>query len=159
MMETSKTLGKWLWPLAGAGACLGLGIASGLSTVGGDGSWYRALEKPAGTPPSWVFGPVWSVLYVMMGVALGRLVFRGAWPAVRLFALQFVLNLAWTPVFFGAQQVAMALAVILALWLALLGTILAARMPDRISAWLLLPYLAWVSYATYLNAGIFWLNR
>lgn len=127
--------------------------------MGGDGSWYRALEKTPGTPPSWVFGPVWSVLYVMMGVAAGRLIYRRAWPAVRLFGLQFILNLAWTPVFFGAQQVALALAVIFALWLALLGTILAAHKRDRLSAWLLLPYLAWVSYASYLNVGIFLLNR
>lgn len=159
MTETSRTSGRWLWPVAGAGMCLGLGIASGLSTAGGDNSWYQVLEKPPGTPPPWVFGPVWSVLYVMMGVAAGRLVFRRAWPAVGLFGLQFALNLAWTPVFFGAREVGLALAVILALWVSLLATILLARKRDRVSAWLLVSYLAWVSYATYLNAGIFWLNR
>jgi tryptophan-rich sensory protein len=127
--------------------------------MGGDDTWYQVLVKTPGTPPPWVFGPVWSVLYVMMGVAGGRLIFRRVWPAVGLFGLQFVLNLAWTPVFFGAREPGMALLVILALWVSVLGTIFLARKWDRVSAWLLVPYLAWVSYATYLNAGIFWLNR
>lgn len=156
MNVQARTPGRYLWPLAGAGACLALGIASGLSTMGGDSTWYQGLEKPPGTPPAWVFGPVWSVLYMMMGVAVGRLIFRRAWPAVGLFGVQFLLNLTWTPVFFGAQQVGIALAVILALWVFLVVTIFLSRKWDGVAAWLLLPYLAWVSYAMYLNAGI-WL--
>ena len=151
--------GKWAWPLGGAIVCLGLGIASGLSGVGGADTWYRALEKPPGTPPPWVFGPVWSVLYLMMGVAAGRLIYRRKMRAAGVFAVQFALNLAWTPVFFGMHQVAAALAVIVALWVLLLATIVLAWKADRISAFLLMPYLAWVSYATYLNGGIFLLNR
>jgi tryptophan-rich sensory protein len=145
--------------LIGALLCLGLGTASGLSTVGGGDSWYRELTKPPGTPPGWVFGPVWSVLYLMMGTALGRLVSRRSWQVVWVFAMQMVLNLVWTPVFFGMHQIAAALAVICALWFGVLATILLAHKKDRVSAWLLMPYLAWVSYATYLNAGLFWLNR
>ena len=151
--------GKWAWPLGGAIVCLGLGIASGLSGVGGADTWYRTLEKPPGTPPPWVFGPVWSVLYLMMGVAAGRLIYRRKMRAAGVFAVQFALNLAWTPVFFGMHQVAAALAVIVALWVLLLATIVLAWKADRISAFLLMPYLAWVSYATYLNSGIFLLNR
>lgn len=157
-MDTKESPGKWLWPLAGALVCLGLGSASGLSSVGGDDSWYKDLAKPPGTPPPWLFGPVWSVLYLMMGVAVGRLIHRRSWQAVWVFVMQFVLNLIWTPVFFGAQQVAAALAIIVAIWLGVFSTILLARKADRASAGLLIPYLLWVSYATYLNAGIFWLN-
>ncbi len=157
-MNTKESPGKWLWPVAGALVCLGLGSASGLSSLGGDDSWYKDLAKPPGTPPPWLFGPVWSVLYLMMGVAVGRLIHRRSWQAVWVFVMQFVLNLIWTPVFFGAQQVAAALAIIVAIWLGVFSTILLARKADRASAGLLIPYLLWVSYATYLNAGIFWLN-
>ncbi|RYD17285.1 MAG: tryptophan-rich sensory protein, partial [Verrucomicrobiaceae bacterium] len=138
---------------------LGLGIASGLSSAGGGGEWYQGLTKPSGTPPSWVFGPVWSVLYLMMGIALGRLVHRKAWSAVWVFCAQFALNVVWTPVFFGAHRIALAMAIIVALWLGIVMLIRMARGVDRLSAGLLLPYLAWVSYATYLNAGFLWLNR
>ncbi len=159
MSGNGKSIGRWGWPLAGALICLGLGTASGLSSVGGADSWYRDLMKPPGTPPPWIFGPVWSVLYLMMGTALGRLIHRRAWPAVAVFGFQMVMNLAWTPVFFGAHQIGAALGVILFMWLGLLVTILVARKSDPLAPWLLVPYLVWVSYASYLNAGIFWLNR
>ena len=158
MSDREKSSGRWLWPVVGALACLGLGTASGLSSVGGDSEWYQALVKPPGTPPPWVFGPVWSVLYLMMGVALGRLIHRRAWQAVVVFGLQLVLNLAWTPVFFGMQESGLALAIISAMWLGVLSTMLLALKVDRVSAWLLIPYLTWVTYASYLNAGFFWLN-
>ena len=159
MSVAGKTPGRWGWSLLGAVVCLGLGTASGLSTVGGADSWYRELVKPPGTPPGWIFGPVWSVLYLLMGTALGRFVSRRSWQVVWVFAMQMGLNLVWTPVFFGMHQIAAALAVICALWLGVLATILMAYKHDRVSAWLLMPYLAWVTYATYLNAGLFWLNR
>lgn len=145
--------------MAGALVCLGLGIASGLLSAGGGGEWYQGLVKPPGTPPPWVFGPVWTVLYLMMGVALGRLVDRKAWSAVWVFCVQFALNVAWTPVFFGAHQAGVALGIIIALWGGIVVLIRMVRRVDGISAGLLLPYLAWVSYASYLNAGFYWLNR
>jgi translocator protein len=159
MSEGVKSTGSWGWPLLGAVTCLALGTASGLSTAGGMGSWYRELVKPSGTPPSWVFGPVWSVLYLMMGTALGRLIHRRAWSAVAAFGFQMILNLAWTPVFFGAHRIGAALFVIVSMWLGVWATILLARKSDPLAAGLLVPYLVWVSYATYLNAGFFWLNR
>lgn len=159
MTEYRRSKLNWILPVVGAVGCLALGTASGLSTVGGDDSWYRAIVKPPGTPPGWVFGPVWSILYLMMGIALGRLIVRRAWPAVWVFAMQMVLNLVWTPVFFGLHQIAVALAVIGALWFGVLATILFSRKVDGISAWLLTPYLIWVTYASYLNAGLLWLNR
>ena len=158
-MKTEESPGKWLWPVIGARVCLGLGSASGLSSLGGDDSWYQDLVKPPGTPPPWIFGPVWSILYVMMGVSVGRLIHRGGRLVVWVFALQFVLNLLWTPVFFGKQEIAVALAIIVAICLGLAATIRMAGKSDRVAAWLLVPYLLWVSYAAYLNAGIFWLNR
>lgn len=159
MKRDGREWHKWRWPILCAFGCVMFGTLSGLLTVPGIGSWYRGLTSPPGTPPGWVFGPVWSVLYLAMGVALGRLIFQKAWNAVRLFGVQFCLNLAWTPVFFGAHLAGVALVVIALLWMTLLATILLAKKTDRVAAGLLVPYLAWVSYASYLNAGFFFLNR
>ena len=139
--------------------CLGLGTAAALTSTGGGDPWYKELIKPPGTPPPWLFGPVWSVLYLLMGCALGRLIHRRAKSAIGVFIMQFGLNLIWTPIFFEMQQIPAALAVIVAIWLGVAATISLARQVDRISAYLLIPYILWVSYATYLNAGLFWLNR
>ncbi|NNM27955.1 MAG: tryptophan-rich sensory protein, partial [Akkermansiaceae bacterium] len=119
---------------------------------------------PPGTPPGWVFGPVWTVLYALIGAALALVWHRGeAGPpkraAVTAWFVQFALNLLWTPVFFGAHRILPALAVIVALLAAIAITILLFRKVDRPASWLLVPYLCWVSYATYLNAGYLVLNR
>ncbi len=161
-MTDSPSSGKvsaWVWPIVGAVVCLGLGLASGLSTVSGGGGWYQELLKPPGNPPSWLFGPVWTVLYLLMGIAAGRLIHRKASGAVTLFVIQFVLNLAWTPVFFGAHAIGWALAIIFGIWGFLALTIRSAEKADHLSALLLIPYLFWIMYATYLNAAIGWLNR
>ncbi len=149
---------RWWWPVGGAAACLVLGWVSGLVGTG-DGGWYRDLEKPPGTPPAWIFGPVWTVLYLLMGWAAGRLLAIGARRPFALFAFQFLLNLAWTPVFFGLRQPSAALGILALLWVALAWTIRASARRDRPAAFLLAPYLAWISYAAYLNAGIVLLNR
>ncbi|PAW64034.1 MAG: hypothetical protein B9S36_03395 [Verrucomicrobiia bacterium Tous-C2TDCM] len=140
-----------------------LGATGGLVTVGAIPDWYAKLAKPPGTPPNAVFGPTWSLLYLMIGVSVARVWHIGpAGPgkqqALIRFAIQMILNLTWTPLFFGAHLAAVALFVIVALWVTILLTILAFRPLDRIAARLLLPYLAWVSYAIYLNAGILVLN-
>jgi tryptophan-rich sensory protein len=126
--------------------------------------WYRLLQRPPGTPPGWVFGPVWTALYLMMGLALALLWQNpaskpGARRAIILFIVQLLLNLSWTPVFFGLQRIDIALGLIVALWVAIVVAIAAARPVSRAAAWLLVPYYAWVSYATYLNAGFFLFNR
>ena len=162
MTDTASSPGRvsaWAWPVAGAAVCLGLGLASGLSTVSGGGDWYQDLQKPPGNPPAWLFGPVWTVLYLLMGVAAGRLIHRRASGAVTLFVIQFLLNLAWTPVFFGAHAIGWALVIIFGIWGFLAFTIRSADKADHLSAVLLLPYLLWIMYATYLNAAIGWLNR
>lgn len=125
-----------------------------------DASWYQALDTPTWAPPGWIFGPVWISLYTLMGVA-AWLVWRSpAGPARRValiaFGIQLVLNAAWTPVFFGLRSVGGGLAVILLLLGAIVATIVWFRRCSSIAAWLLAPYLAWVSFATALNGAI-WL--
>ncbi|MFO1495689.1 MAG: TspO/MBR family protein [Lysobacterales bacterium] len=125
-------------------------------------AWFAALAKPSWQPPNWLFGPVWTALYLMMGVAAGLVWLRGPSTAVRLaltvFAVQLVLNALWTPVFFGARALGAALGVILLLWLAIALTIKHFWPLHRLAAALLLPYLAWVSFATALNAELWRLN-
>ena len=142
--------------------CIGGGAASGLATPPGD--WYASLAKPAWTPPPWVFGPAWTLLYAMMAVAAWRLWRRRhARPrdsrrALAFFAVQLALNFAWTPVFFGMQRPDLALVVIVLLWVAIAATIVLAWKACRTAAALLVPYLAWVTFATALNTAIWRLN-
>lgn len=128
------------------------------------GSWYAGLEKPSFNPSNAVFGPVWTVLYVLMAVAVWR-----AWKtgheagqatglAVALFALQLILNAGWSLVFFGLEAPGPAFGVIVALWLAIAATVLAFRRLDGLAALMMLPYLAWVSFAAVLNFSIWQLN-
>ncbi len=143
---------------------LTLGAAGGWITARAIPDWYASLRKPPGTPPNGLFGPMWTMLYVAMGVAFALVWHRApAGPpkkrAMVLFLIQFALNLAWTPLFFGAGQIAGALGLIVILFLAIALTIAAFRPLDRLAMWLLVPYLGWVGYATYLNAGFFWWNR
>ena len=124
--------------------------------------WYQALRKPSGTPPSWVFGPTWTVLYTMIAIVFLRMVFikRKKTPAwvFALFFFQLALNLAWSPVFFQKRDVRSAFGIIVALLAFLLATIAALFRYDRLGALLLVPYLVWVAYATRLNYGIMTLN-
>ena len=141
--------------------CVAGGAASGLASPPGD--WYASLAKPSWTPPGWLFGPVWTALYAMMGVAAWRL-WRargrtsGADGALVLFGTQLALNFAWTPVFFGMRAPGAALAVIVVLWALIAATIAASWRVDRAAGVLLVPYLAWVTFATALNAAIWRLN-
>ena len=146
------------------------GFLVGLTTRDADPGWYDSLEKPSWNPPSAVFGPVWTTLYATMGLA-SWLVWRrwrqsedereraGAMGALVLYAVQLVVNLAWSPVFFGMQRIGAALAVIVVLWGLIVATIDRFRRVSGLAALLLLPYLAWVSFATALNATIWWQNR
>jgi tryptophan-rich sensory protein len=143
--------------------CLGVAMASGSVTYPEIPTWYASLAKPSWTPPNWVFPLVWSVLYVMMGVSLWLLWDRAADTATRqtaiaLFFLQLVLNAAWSPVFFGLHHTRVALVITVLLAAAIAATMVAAWRTQRMAAWLLVPYLAWVVYATTLNAGIVALN-
>lgn len=126
------------------------------------GAWYAALAKPAWTPPSAVFGPVWTVLYVMMAVAVW-LVWQKRHTtrvglALALWVLQLTLNALWSWLFFGRHQIGLALVDIGLLWLAIAATIVAFRRVHRVAALLLVPYLAWVSFASALNWALWRLN-
>lgn len=123
--------------------------------------WYAQLAKPSFTPPNWAFGPVWTALYVMMAIA-AWLTWRTDSPlrsrALALWAVQLALNLAWSMLFFGARQPGLALAEIVALLLAIIATIALFARVAPLAAWLLVPYLAWVGYASALNFAIWRLN-
>lgn len=125
--------------------------------------WYENLNKPPWTPPSWVFGPVWSLLYLLMGIS-AWLVWRrtGLGAAVlplTLFGIQLLLNVAWSVLFFGLRSPGAALIDIVLLWFAILATVIAFWWRSAPAAWLMLPYLAWVSFAVALNLAIWNLNR
>lgn len=142
--------------------CLGIGALGAAVVETGPDSWYAGLAKPSFNPPNAVFGPVWTVLYVMMGVAAWR-VWRAAdrdttRGPLTLFALQLALNLGWTVVFFGLQKTGSSVATIVVLDVAVLVTTLAFHTVDRVAAWLLYPYCAWIAFATVLTIAIWRLN-
>lgn len=146
--------------------CVGGGALSGLATADSVRTWYPTLNKPPFNPPGWVFGPVWTALYAMMGIAaflVWRLLGRGRDGLVRAallaFAIQLALNFAWSPVFFGARSILGGFIVILALLAAIAVTTLLFFRVNRVAGVLMLPYLAWVSFATVLNGAILSLNR
>ena len=123
------------------------------------GDWYDSLAKPEWNPPSWIFGPVWTVLYLMMAIAAWMVWKRNGWrQPIRLYFLQLVLNAAWTPIFFGAHQPGWALVDILALWIAVLLTLLTFLRVSKAAGWLLVPYLAWVTFAAFLNFTLWRMN-
>lgn len=140
-----------------------VGAIGAVFTVSEIGTWYAELEKPPGVPPNWVFGPVWTVLYTLMGVSIA-LVWHRVEPgvekkrAVTWFVIQMILNVKWTPAFFAMHWLGIALAIIIALLVAIGFTIRHFRKVDGTAAILLIPYFLWVCYATYLNAGYWWLN-
>jgi len=126
------------------------------------GEWYAGLKKPAWNPPAWIFGPVWTTLYTMMALAAWLVWKRGGFVAQRkplaLFLTQLVLNAAWTPLFFGLHWPGIAFAEIVLLWLAIAATLAAFCVVSCTAAWLLVPYLGWVSFAAALNFELWRLN-
>ena len=139
-----------------------VGALSGLAAGGAFVSFYDALRKPPATPPPAVFGPAWTVLYLLMGIA-AWLVWREGLNhqtalALGLFAAQLALNFAWSLIFFGQHRIGAALLEIAVLWLVILATIVAFWTVRPAAGALLLPYLGWVTFAAYLNVGIWRLN-
>jgi tryptophan-rich sensory protein len=146
-----------------------LGFLSGYLTQTGVTSWYRELNKPFFNPPNWVFGPAWTLLYILMGFSFGRIwqvAARSRYPIISiyakkglgLFALHFILNLAWTPVFFAWQKPGFAIFIILTM-LFLIGWLIKHFFRlDRVASFLLVPYFGWVAFASILNISIYWLN-
>jgi len=123
------------------------------------GVWYASLSKPTWNPPGWIFGPVWTVLYMMMAMAAWLVWKRDGWrQALWLYVIQLALNAAWTPIFFGAQQIGWAFAVSTALWLAIMFMLLTFLRVSKVAGWLLMPYLAWVTFAAFLNFTLWRMN-
>ncbi|HCC22133.1 TspO protein [Candidatus Uhrbacteria bacterium RIFOXYC2_FULL_47_19] len=139
------------------------GVVGSFFTIPSVPTWYAGIVKPALNPPAWLFGPVWTTLFVLMGVAaflvwnkgLDR---KGVKIALGIFLGQLVLNTIWSIVFFGLHSPGGALTEIIFLWLAILATIIAFAKISKPAAWLLLPYILWVSFAAYLNYSIWILN-
>lgn len=144
---------------------LAVGGLSGYFTSSSVAGWYRTLEAPPFAPPDWVFGPVWTALYIMMGWAAFLVASetgctaRHRRRALGLFFLQLALNFLWSLLFFGLERPDLALIDILALWIAIGLTWRQFARVARLAGWLLVPYWAWVSFAAVLNAGFWWLNH
>jgi benzodiazapine receptor len=142
-------------------ACLLLGSLSGIATASAVSGWYALVIKPAWNPPNWLFAPVWSLLYLMMGAA-----FALVWHekgknnkmALVLFVVQFILNLFWSVLFFALARMDLALIEILVLWVFIFLSIFSFYKVNLTAAYLLVPYLLWVSFASVLNANLVFLN-
>lgn len=139
------------------------GIIGSVFTVSSIPDWYATLTKPLLNPPNWIFGPVWTTLYALMGISIFLVWKTGVHKkvvknAVAVFGLQLGLNALWSIVFFGAQNPGLALINILLLWITILWTIILFSKISRPAMYLLIPYLLWVSFATYLNLAIWLLN-
>ncbi len=157
---TSK---EWLVLLAFFVLCFGAAGIGGAATGPAIEGWFSELIKPSWNPPNWLFGPVWTVLYAMIAIS-GWLVWRSdasersKTPAYIAFGVQLALNSLWSVLFFGLHQIFFALIEIVVLWLAIATTAWLFKPHSRAAALMLLPYLAWVSFATFLNATIWQLN-
>lgn len=159
MKRKKKRIVRVLPLLGWIALCELAGVIGSVFTISAIPTWYAGLVKPDVRPPNWVFGPVWTTLYALMGIA-GYLVWskrRG--QALRIFGVQLVLNATWSIIFFGLQSPGWALVNIVALWLAIVGTIKEFYRVSKPAAYLLVPYLVWVSFASYLNYSIWVLNR
>lgn len=139
--------------------CLIAGVIGGLFTAESIPTWYAQLQKPAFNPPNWVFGPVWTTLYVLMGVSF-YLIWekeKNKTPAV-IFGVQLLFNVLWSILFFGLRSPFYAFIEIIALWMMIAATILAFHSIDKRASLLLVPYILWVSFAAFLNFSIWQLN-
>lgn len=153
VVRSGLVLGVWL------AVCFGAAVFGAQFMPG---AWYAGLRKPAWNPPNWIFGPVWTALYAMMAVAAWLVWRRVGWRVgarpLGTFLVQLILNAIWSAIFFGLQRPAFAFAEIVLLWVAILATVLGFRRVSPVAAWLLVPYLAWVSFAAVLNFSLWRLN-
>ena len=145
--------------------CLAIGYLSSRFTIEGVETWYPTLQKPAFNPPNWLFAPVWNALYIMMGIAAGLV-----WNRIEhqkeivkkgliFFWIQLALNALWSYLFFSLHNPLLAFLEIIVLWLMIYETFVQFGKVNKVASYLILPYLAWVTFATVLTASIWWLNR
>jgi len=150
---------QWLVLAGFIAICLAVGALGGFATASSVTEWYPTLNKPSWNPPNWIFGPVWTTLYIMMAIAAWLVWRRGAsGTAMILFFAQLALNLAWSFLFFGARSPWLGLVGIAMLLVALVATVVVFFQRDKLAGVLMLPYLAWVSFASFLNFTIWRLN-
>ena len=164
MSDSSRTAStKWTALAIWIAICFAAAGIGALMTTPALGDWYVKLNKPAWTPPNGVFGPVWTLLYAIMGLAAWMVwlqrASRNVTPALSIFAIQLILNVAWSGLFFGLHSPGAGLLAIVALWCAIAATILSFRRAVALAGWILVPYLAWVSFAMALNFEIWRLNK
>lgn len=145
--------------------CVIVGYISGVVTQESVTTWYTTINKPSFNPPNWIFAPVWTTLFVMMGIAAGLV-----WDRIEIqketvkkgltfFAIQLALNALWSFIFFGLHNPMLALLEIIVLWLMIYETFVQFNKVNKIAGFLFIPYLLWVTFALVLNASIYWLNR
>lgn len=143
--------------------CEILGTVGSLATIPNIPTWYEGLMKPPFTPPNWIFGPVWTTLFALMGIA-AYLIWQSGWSkkqvkkAIKVFGVQFAFNILWSFLFFGIRSPIAGLICIGILWISIAWTIQSFMKVSKLAGYLLVPYLLWVTLATYLNAGILILN-
>lgn len=137
------------------------GLIGSYFTINAIPTWYAYLNKPSFSPPNWLFGPVWLTLYLMMGIAVYLNWIKNTKQAkfnVRLFFIHLFFNLIWTPVFFGLKDTLFALYIIIMIWIFIVAMIISFRKVNKLSSLLLIPYLLWVTFASFLNYFIWRLN-
>ena len=161
-MQNSKTV-RVIKFLVSIIACQLAGYIGSIFTTPEIAGWYALLHKPSFSPPDWVFAPVWTTLFLLMGISLylvwkKQILAEGKGLAVSIFIFQLVLNILWSLLFFGFHSPLAGLIEIIALWVMILFTIESFYEISRASAWLLLPYILWVTFAGVLNFFIWWLN-
>lgn len=153
---------QWIGLIVFITICLGAGGLGAITTTPEIDGWYKTIEKPTWNPPAYVFGPVWTTLYIMMGTAAWLVWkpvgFKAAKTPLTLFAVQLVLNGAWSWVFFHFHQPGWAFVEIVVLWLAIGATTITFFRCSKTAGWLMVPYLMWVSFASVLNFAIWRLN-
>jgi translocator protein len=159
MSPTRQMIGLIVW----VAVCLGAGFVGSRFNIGSVETWYPTLSKPAWTPPAWVFAPVWTTLYCLMGIAAWLVWRRAGWTAAKvpliLFAIQLALNIAWSGIFFGLRSPAWAYGEIVLLWFAIAATTTQFWLVSKAAGGLMVPYIAWVSFAAALNFAIWQMNR
>lgn len=145
--------------------CVVIGYISGIVTRDSVDTWYGTLVKPVFNPPNWIFAPMWTILYILMGIAAGLV-----WDKIETqretvrraliyFAIQLALNALWSILFFGLHNPMLALIEIILLWLMIYETFVQFNKVNKIAGYLFIPYILWVTFALVLNASIWWLNR
>lgn len=165
MTQKDKKMNKLTRIIIAVIVCLAVGYSSSQVTRTGVETWYPTIVKPVFNPPNWIFAPVWTLLFVLMGIAAGLVWDKikeqneAVKKALGFFLIQLVLNAIWSYLFFGLKNPMLALIEIALLWLMIYETYLKFIKINKIAGYLLVPYLAWVSFAMILNASIWWLNR